>query len=75
MDMETRRRSTIAADDIAAKFSATPPVGALRMVLSMAMALQSDPEDPEDPIVVKQIDIARAHPHVEAMRGLYFGTS
>ena len=65
---ETRRRSTIAADDSAATFSATPPVEALRMVLSMAMTLQSDPADP---IVVKQIDITRAHPHVDAKREIY----
>ena len=65
---ETRRRSSIEADDIAATFSATPPVEALRFVLSMAMTLQSDPPDP---IVVKHIDNTRAHPHVSCKRELY----
>ena len=65
---ETRRRSIIEADDIAATFSATPPVEALRFVLSMAMKLQSDPSDP---VVIKQIDITTAHPHVSCNRELY----
>ena len=50
------------------EFSATPPVEVLRMVLSMAMTLQSDPSDP---IVVKQIDITRVHHHVDAKCELY----
>lgn len=65
---ETRRRSTIAAGDIAATLSATPPVEALRMVLSMTMMLHSDPADP---IVVKQVDTTRAHPHVDTKRENY----
>ena len=34
---ETRRRSSIAADDIASVFSATPPIEALRFMLSQTM--------------------------------------
>ena len=35
---ETRRRSSIAADDIASVFSATPPIEALRFMLSQTMS-------------------------------------
>ena len=65
---ETKFRSTIAAGDIAATFSATPPIEALRMILSLAMTLETLMADA---LVIGFIDISRAHPHAVCQREIY----
>ena len=66
---ETKKVSSIAADDIGATFSATPPLESLRLLLSLAMSL--DPMDPDDDLVFVFIDISRAHPHCDVLRDIY----
>jgi len=70
---ETKWRSTIAATDKGAVFSATPPLEALRMLCSYAMStgpisLQCERDDD---LVLLFLDISRAHPHVPMKRELY----
>ena len=62
---ETRRVSSIADGDIAATFAATPPLEALRFLLSLAMTLPR--QNGEDWVLVF-IDISRAHPHCDVRR-------
>ena len=68
--METKRRSTIAADDVASTFSATPPFEGLRILCSWIM---SEPVavKPEEDWVLVIVDISRAHPHVVITRVVY----
>ena len=70
---ETKWRSTIAAADKGAVFSATPPLEALRMLCSYVMStgpisLQCGRDDD---MVLLFLDISRAHPHVPMKRELY----
>ena len=65
---ETKRVSSITADDIAGVFSATPPLEALRFLFSLAMSLQ--------PLaglifVVRFLDVSRAHPHCVIHREVF----
>ena len=72
MVQETRRRSSIAADDIASVFSATPPIEALRYLLSLNMSSRHGfTGKPSDQDVLCFIDISRAHPHCEVKREVY----
>ena len=72
MVQETRRRSSIAADDIASVFSATPPIEALRFMLSQTMSTkQGLSAGAAEQDVLCFIDISRAHPHCEVAREVY----
>ena len=64
---ETKNRSTIAVGDIAATFSATPPLEALRFILSLAVTRPPH----SDELVLMFIDFSRAHPHTEVTRDVY----
>jgi hypothetical protein len=64
---ETRRRSTIEVSDAAAVFSATPPLEAIRSILSLAMTTGSVTEQ----LVIRFLDISRAHPHCPVRRSVY----
>jgi hypothetical protein len=64
---ETRRRSTIDVTDVAAVFSATPPLEAVRAILSLAMSSGSS----ADQKVVRFLDISRAHPHCPVHRTVF----
>ena len=68
--METKKRSTIAPDDISATFSATPPFEGLRVIGSMVMSSPVE-KHPEDDTVMLVIDISRAHPHCGMKRTVY----
>ncbi|CAK0837947.1 unnamed protein product, partial [Prorocentrum cordatum] len=59
---ETRRRTTIDADDWAATFAATPPYEAFRLQLSLLMT-GPRPENLNDEEVLMLLDISRAHLH------------
>ncbi len=63
---ETKRRSTIDPSDTAAVFAASPPLEALRLLGSLAMST-----DPRDEMVLRFLDISRAHPHCEMKRRMY----
>ena len=63
---ETRASGTIAAGDIAATFAATPPLEALRLLVSQVMT-----GDPGSEIVLRFLDISRAHPHCPIHRKVY----
>ena len=63
---ETRTSGTIAAGDIAATFAATPPLEALRLLASQVMT-----GDPGSEIVLRFLDISRAHPHCPIHRKVY----
>ena len=65
---ETKRRSSIEVDDIAAVFSATPPYESFRMLISFTMTPEL-PEDEDD--ILMFIDISRAHPHAEIDRDVW----
>ena len=60
---ETRASSTIASGDIGAVFAATPPLECLRIVCSLIMS-----SDPAAGLVLRVLDISRAHPHCEIKR-------
>jgi len=62
---ETRRVSSIAPGDVQSTFAATPPIEALRFLLSLMMTLIPPPG--EDWVLVI-VDISRAHPHCDALR-------
>jgi hypothetical protein len=64
---ETRSRSTIDVSDMAAVFSATPPLETIRAILSLAMTEASGTEQ----LVIRFLDISRAHPHCPARRPVY----
>ena len=65
---ETRFRTTIDPGDLAAVFSATPPLEALRFLLCLAMTLVM----PAGVIlVIRFLDISRAHPHSPVRRKIY----
>ena len=66
---ETRRVSTIDAEDISAVFAATPPLEALRFLLSMAMTERK--EDRLSERVVMFLDISRAHLHSPIRRAVF----
>ena len=64
---ETKRRSTLGPDDIASTFSATPPLEAFRLMMSLAMTGQiGKPE--KDRMVLGFYDVSRAHFHSPAKR-------
>jgi len=65
---ETKRVSSIAPEDVAATFAATPPLEALRYLLSLAMTL---PPPAGDDWVLVFIDISRAHPNCKVLRKIY----
>ena len=60
---ETRASSTIASGDIGAVFAATPPLECLRIVCSLIMS-----SEPAAGLVLRVLDISRAHPHCEIKR-------
>ena len=66
---ETRRISTLGPEDAAAIFAATPPLEALRFVLSQAMTEQRDDRQMER--VVAFLDISRAHLHSPIRREVF----
>ena len=67
---ETRRRSTIAEDDMASVFAATPPLEALKLLFAMSMSGQLGvPEKSRR--VLGFYDISRAHFHSPARRELF----
>ena len=57
---ETKKVSSILADDIAGVFSATPPLEALRFIFSLCMSL---PPLAGQIFTVRFLDVSRAHPH------------
>ena len=65
---ETKKVSTIAKNDFAAVFSATPPLESLRFILSITMSVSSDCGEH---IVLRFLDVSRAHPHVPIKRLVY----
>jgi len=65
---ETKRVSTIAVDDLAAVFAATPPLEALRALLSMAMSQSA--KGAERPVLMF-LDVSRAHLHSDLHRDVY----
>jgi hypothetical protein len=66
---ETRRVSTLGPEDAAAIFAATPPLEALRFMLSLAMTEQA--EDRLAEVVLAFLDISRAHLHSPIRRDVF----
>ena len=62
---ETKKRSNIAADDIASVFSSTPPLEVFRLLCSLCMSL---PAYEGESMVMIFLDISRAHPHCDVLR-------
>ena len=62
---ETKRVSSIGAGDIAAVFSATPPLEIFRILMSLCMSWQ--PVDGEEFCLIF-LDLSRAHPHCDVLR-------
>ena len=62
----TRASGTMAAGDIAATFAATPPLEALRLFVGQVMT-----GGPGSEIVLRFLDISRAHPHCPIHRKVY----
>eukprot|EP00971_Amphidinium_carterae_P005406 108142-Amphidinium_carterae.1 len=67
---ETRGNSTIAKDDIAATFSATPPLEGLRMLCSLAISTPKA-DDLDKDFVIRLLDISRAHQNCDMTRDVY----
>jgi len=65
---ETKRVSTIEAGDVAAVFAATPPLEALRTLLSLAMS--SPVRGPDQPVLMF-LDVSRAHLHSDLHRDVF----
>ena len=65
---KTKKVSIIAKNDFAAVFSATPPLEPLRLILSITMSVGSDGGEP---VVLRFLDVSRAHPHVPIKRLVY----
>ena len=63
---ETRRSSTIPLDDIAAVSSSTPPLEAIRLLISASMTWKAPPGEE---LLLSFVDISRAHPHCEPLAG------
>ena len=61
--VETARRTTIEKGDVVATFASTPPLEALRFLLSAAVT-----GDPNEDQVVRALDISRAHLHSPVKR-------
>ena len=66
---ETRRVSTLGPEDVAAVFAATPPLEALRFLLSRAVT--EDKEDRQAETVLIFLDISRAHLHSPVRREVF----
>ena len=62
---ETKRVSSISSGDVAAVFSATPPLEAIRLVLSLCMTVRLGIGNDR---VLSFLDISRAHPHCDVLR-------
>ena len=62
---ETKKRSSIAADDIVSVYSATPPLEIFRLQCSLAMSL---PYHDGESMCLIFLDISRAHPHCKVLR-------
>ena len=62
---ETNRVTSIMPGDIAAVFSSTPPLEALRVLCSLCMTL---PLVDHEPWVLMFLDVSRAHPHCPVLR-------
>ena len=70
---ETKRRSNLGPNDIAATFAATPPLEGLRLLFSMAMT--GDVRTPaKNRRVLGFYDVSRAHFHSPAKRVMYVKT-
>ena len=70
---ETKRRSTLGQDgDISATFAATPPLEALRTMLSLCMSQKGLPA--RERRVLGFYDVSRAHFHSPAKRTMYVRT-
>ena len=63
---ETRASSTIPVGDVGAVFAATPPLECLRVICSLVMS-----SAPAAGLVLRVLDISRAHPHCEIKRLVY----
>ena len=70
---ETKARSNIAADDIAATFAATPPLEGLRVLISLAQTGQLG-KKLADRRVLGFYDVSRAHWHSPTKRKMYVRT-
>jgi len=70
---ETRKRSNLGKNDIAATFAATPPLEGLRLLISMSMTGQQGvPRNKRR--VLGFYDVSRAHWHSPAKRKMYVKT-
>ena len=70
---ETRRRSNLGSDgDVSQTFAATPPLEALRAMISLCMSQKGIPESKRK--VLGVYDVSRAHFHSPAKRTLYVKT-
>ena len=67
---ETKRRSTIEANDWTAVFAATPPYEAFRMQVSLALTGER-PSDASQEQVLSFYDISRAHLHSPLLRTVF----
>lgn len=67
---ETRKRSNLGPNDVAATFAATPPLEGLRVLCSLAMTGQQG-VPLEDRKVIGIYDVSRAHWHSPAKRRMY----
>ena len=73
---ETKRVSTIAADDAGAVFSGMAPLEALRMLISYVMSVGPArsvvfSQSRDDDIVLLFLDVSRAHSHCPMRREVY----
>ena len=73
MLQETNKRSSLGPEDLSSTFSATPPLEAFRLMMSLAMTGQQGiPE--KDRRVLGFYDVSRAHFHSPAKRRMYVKT-
>ena len=70
---ETKRRSDLGPEDVAATFAATPPLEGLRVLMSMCMTGQKGVAQ-KDRRVLGFYDVSRAHFHSPARRKIYVKT-
>ena len=68
---ETKASGTIAAGDVGATFAATPPLEALRLLLSLTLTGDACEQDPAEQVVLRFLDISRAHPRCPIRRRVF----
>ena len=71
MIQEIKRVNCIAKDDAASTFSATPLLESLRLLLSITMTFSLHSSDPDKMLIVRFLDISRAHPHCDIRRRVF----